>query len=74
MVDSWKTEKRFTSYLNREPEALAGSNFASRIEYRDVSQRDGEQQTGLVFRVDEKRPAHRCRLSQSRAKVLSTRG
>ncbi|MGA2001647.1 MAG: hypothetical protein ABSG52_16820 [Terriglobales bacterium] len=54
MKQPWHTDRWFTSYLNFEPEARAGIQFAPSIEFHDVSLRDGEQQTGLVFSADQK--------------------
>jgi hypothetical protein len=54
MAQSWKTDRWFTSHLNFEPAAREGIEFAPKIEFHDVSLRDGEQQTGLVFNADPK--------------------
>jgi len=40
--------------LNFEPEARSDVHFAPKIQFHDVSLRDGEQQTGMVFTADDK--------------------
>ena len=50
----WKTDKWYTSPWNFSKEARAGVNFADKIEFHDVSLRDGEQQSGLIFNKDQK--------------------
>lgn len=50
----WKTSQWFTSPWNWEPEVRAQFNFPERIEIHDVTLRDGEQQTGIVFRREDK--------------------
>jgi len=54
MTQPWKADRWFTSYLNFEPAAREGIEFAPKIEFHDVSLRDGEQQTGLVFTAEQK--------------------
>lgn len=54
MSQPWKTEQWFTSPWNWEPEVRASVNFPERIRIHDVTLRDGEQQTGIVFRRQEK--------------------
>jgi len=54
MDTPWKTAKWFTSHLNFEPEVRDPLQFAPQISLHDVSLRDGEQQTGLIFTIDEK--------------------
>lgn len=50
----WKTDKWFTSPWNFEPEVRAQLNFPKQIKLHDVTLRDGEQQTGLIFTRTEK--------------------
>lgn len=50
----WKTDKWYTSPWNFVDEVKATHNFAKKIEFHDVSLRDGEQQARLVFNKDQK--------------------
>jgi len=50
----WKTDQWFVSPWNYMPEAREGMNFPAGIQIHDVTLRDGEQQTGIVFRRQEK--------------------
>ncbi len=54
MNQPWKTEKWFSSPWNWAPEVRAGLHFPDQIKIHDVTLRDGEQQTGIVFRRQEK--------------------
>ncbi|MEW6227325.1 MAG: pyruvate carboxyltransferase, partial [Bacillota bacterium] len=54
MSRKWHTDRWFVSPWNYEDEVTCGFNFAKKIEIHDVTLRDGEQQTGLVFNKDEK--------------------
>ena len=54
MTQEWKTDNWFASPWNFSPEARQQLNFPDRIRIHDVTLRDGEQQTGIVFRRDEK--------------------
>lgn len=53
-MNPWKTKKWFTSPWNFLPEVRKGMNFPKKIKIHDVTLRDGEQQTGVVFRREEK--------------------
>ncbi|MGB9106201.1 MAG: hypothetical protein WCC59_15700 [Terriglobales bacterium] len=54
MSEPWHTDHWFTSHLNFEREARDAVSFPRAISFHDVSLRDGEQQTGLVFTADQK--------------------
>ncbi|MBI3922221.1 MAG: pyruvate carboxyltransferase [Armatimonadetes bacterium] len=54
MSQPWKTDRWFTSPWNFEPEVRDQFHFADKIKIHDVTLRDGEQQTGIVFRREEK--------------------
>ena len=54
MQEPWKTDKWFASPWNYLPELTKTYNFPSTIKIHDVTLRDGEQQTGVVFRREEK--------------------
>ena len=54
MSQPWKTDRWFASPWNYAPEATQGMNFPEQIRIHDVTLRDGEQQTGIVFRRQEK--------------------
>jgi len=54
MSGPWKTDQWFVSPWNYEPEVRENLHFPQNIRIHDVSLRDGEQQSGLVFRRDEK--------------------
>lgn len=50
----WKSKKWFTSEWNWLPEVRKPFNFPKKIKLHDVTLRDGEQQTKVVFRREEK--------------------
>ena len=50
----WRNDKWYTSFWNHDEKAKAFYQFADKIEYHDVTLRDGEQQSGLVFSKDQK--------------------
>src|SRR5437667_5367182 len=50
----WKTDKWFTSPWSYLPEVRKNDTFAPKIKIHDVTLRDGEQQTAVVFRREEK--------------------
>lgn len=52
--EPWKTESWQVSPLNYEPKVTAGNHFAQAIAIHDITLRDGEQQAGIVFNVDDK--------------------
>ncbi len=54
MSQPWKTDQWFTSPWNYLPEVRENLHFPEKIEIHDVTLRDGEQQTGVMFRRDEK--------------------
>ena len=54
MQEPWKTDKWFISPWNYLPEATKHNTFPTNIKIHDVTLRDGEQQTAVVFRREEK--------------------
>ena len=54
MPEPWKTDKWYTSPWNHLPEVRKDFKFAKNIKIHDVTLRDGEQQTAVVFRREEK--------------------
>src|SRR5258706_9811901 len=54
MQEPWKTDKWYTSPWNHLPEARNNSKFPKNIKIHDVTLRDGEQQTVVVFRREER--------------------
>src|SRR5215216_6489066 len=54
MQEPWKTDKWYTSPWNHLPEARKNTKFQKNLKIHDVTLRDGEQQTAVVFRREEK--------------------
>ena len=52
--EPWKTDKWHVSPWNFAPEVLAELHFAKQVKVHDVTLRDGEQQTGVIFTKDDK--------------------
>lgn len=50
----WKTDKWYTSPWNFADEVRSQMTFSKNIEFHDVSLRDGEQQSGLIFNKEQK--------------------
>ena len=49
----WKTEDWFTSPWNFAPEVTKDWKFPEKIQFHDVTLRDGELQAGLAFNFDD---------------------
>ena len=54
MEEPWKTDKWFSSPWSYLPEVRQKQAFGSNLKIHDVTLRDGEQQTAVVFRREEK--------------------
>jgi isopropylmalate/homocitrate/citramalate synthase len=50
----WKSDKWFVSPWNFADEVVKDFRFADQVKIHDITLRDGEQQTGIVFTKDDK--------------------
>ena len=50
----WKTDKWYVSPWNFEKAVTAEFNFPKQVKFHDITLRDGEQQTGVIFTMDDK--------------------
>src|SRR3990172_1926132 len=54
MGKPWKSDEYFVSHLNYIPQVTKDYALAPRVKIHDVTLRDGEQQTGVELRKDDK--------------------
>jgi isopropylmalate/homocitrate/citramalate synthase len=52
--EPWKTDKWFVSPWNFNDEVRSQLHFPAKIKVHDITLRDGEQQTGIIFNMDDK--------------------
>ena len=52
--EPWKTDKWFVSPWNFNDAVRAEFNFPKQVKIHDITLRDGEQQTGVIFTKDDK--------------------
>ena len=52
--EPWKTDKWFVSPWNFAEPVRAQLHFPKQIKFHDITLRDGEQQTGVIFTKDDK--------------------
>jgi isopropylmalate/homocitrate/citramalate synthase len=54
MGQPWKSDKYFVSPLNYVEDVTRGFRIPKKVKIHDVTLRDGEQETGVALRMDEK--------------------